>query len=276
MKKYLGALGVAALLSFNSHAAIVTFSGDGVTNGLVGHGETSENPIFDQHGTSIVHPFSGALAGVYTEISSTDAFDFTTGDDTGHAGSSNNFAAVTAPGHGFSSLGVTADDSNPVWVSLSGFVMNTGAASDYYFDTGANVEHRTYRGGTIMFYEQTGVGVFSEIFAFQNVVLGIDIDWTATLANAPDQILSTIDSATPWSGPSGTLPLVDIAMQGSYGEDPVKASGSTTEGRYGIWEVTGNTWTFETVTTGGEVPVPSTLLLALLGLISLSLKRSAK
>lgn len=251
------------LIGLPVQAAIVSFTGDGSIappSGLVGHGAVNENPIYNQFGGLMPHPYDAYLSSVYTELSSVDAFNFTTGDDIGHRGGPG-FAASTPAGHGFSTLGVTADDSNPVWLSISNLVMNTSVATDYWFDLGANVEHRIYRGGSFLFYEQTGVGTYNEIFGFNNVVLAIDIDWTAVLSTGPDQIQISVLSADSWAGPGNNLPLVTVQMQASYASDPIKASGSTAEGAFGIWEVSGNTWTFDEVPTGGNVPLPATLLL---------------
>lgn len=258
----LAALGSAFVAP--AQATIVSFYGDGTItppSGLIGHGAVNENPIHNQSGAPITHPYNAYLSSVYTELSSVDAFDFSTGADIGHRGGAG-FAASTPAGHGFASLGVTNDDSNPVWLSISNLVMDTNSATDYWFDTGANVEHRIYRGGSFLFYEQTGPSVYEEIFGFDNVVLGVDIDWTAVFANAADQITLNVLSADSWAGPGNDLPLVTIQMNASYGSDPIKASGSTSEGPYGVWEVSGNTWTFESVETG-TAPVPATFVLLL-------------
>lgn len=258
------AAAVMFIVGTPAQATIVSFFGDGTItppSGLIGHGAINENPIHNQSGSPITHPYDAHLSSVYTELSSVDAFDFTTGDDIGHRGGTG-FAASTPAGHGLSALGVTSDDSNPVWLSISGLVMDTGSATDYWFDTTTNVEHRIYRGGSFLFYEQTGASVYEEIFGFNNVVLGIDIDWTAVFANAADQIALNVVSADSWTGPGGTLPLVTIDMNASYGSDPIKASGLTAEGAYGVWEVSGNTWTFESIETG-SVPIPSTIALLL-------------
>ncbi|MCP5230877.1 MAG: hypothetical protein H6948_02085 [Zoogloeaceae bacterium] len=268
---------LTALLALPAHAAVVSFFGNGTItppSGLIGHGAVNENPIHDQGGSPITHPYNAQLSSVYTELSSVDAFDFTTGDDIGHRGGAG-FAASTPAGHGLSSLGVTADDSNPIWLSISGLVMDTGSATDYWFDTGTNVEHRVYRGGSFLFYEQTGPSVYEEIFGFNNVVLGVDIDWTAVFTSGPDQIVLNVLSADSWTGPSGTLPLVTIDMNASYANDPIKASGGTSEGPFGVWEVSGNTWTFEAIETGSSVPLPSTLWLLLAPVVWRRLRKPA-
>lgn len=276
MRKLILSTVLLAVSSLPVQAAVISFFGDGTISppsGLIGHGAVNENPIYNQFGTPITHPYDAQLANVYTELSSVDAFDFTTGDDIGHNGGSG-FAASTPAGHGLAALGVTTDDSNPVWLSISSLVMDTNSSTDYWFDTSANIEHRIYRGGSFLFYEETGPGNYNEIFGFNNVVLGIDIDWTQVFASAADQIMLTVLSADSWAGPNANLPLVSVAMEASYSSNPIKASGSTAEGQFGVWEVSGNTWTFDASSTASSVPVPSTLML--IGMAWLTSRRSRR
>ncbi len=204
---------------------------------IIAHGEvfpTPPNPemIFNQSGVLIPHPFAAAIDGVYTRLTSRDAFNFTTGGEyplgTNPGLNGVNFISYAAPGHGLSSVGATADDSNRVFLSGRGFSLDLNAPADYFYDTVANLEYRIYRHGQYGLFEESAPNTYQPVLAYDDVAVSIVINYFS------GQIAGSLLNATPDSM-SGTLPLVELLSLNSFSTDPIQAEGSTAEGRYGGW-----------------------------------------
>ncbi|MDA7888164.1 hypothetical protein N9A86_02115 [Akkermansiaceae bacterium] len=235
------------LLVGNASATVtVTFGGPKIVSppqqGLVAHGEINENPIFNQFGISTTHPYDALIGSVYTELTSTDGFDFTTGGELPFTNAPTvGFQASTPAGHGFSTIGVTATDANVLWIASRGFNLDTTVAGDYYFDTATDIEHRIYRDGQFVIYEETGPGVYQEVLAFQNVVTTMAIDWGAIVGGAPDGSITASSIGDGWSGPSGILPLFDLSIS-TFSQNPIAQDGVTAEGGYAIYPTNSEEW----------------------------------
>jgi len=224
-----------------SVAATVTTLGPAAGGeGTIGHGSIEPEPApFDAANTNVQlgsHPAGGFLAGIYTLLAARDVFNTISGAEATLGLHPAPFAGQGTPDAALVALGVTGT----VYYSFRGFALDYMSGDDYNYDLGANIEIRTYRGGELEFYFDTGSGL--AIFARStDAVMVISINWNTF------GITQTIVSSTQDQSPS----LLTI-MTGSVGvsSSPVQITGITSEGApysgaYGVFNDDGTTWTFE-------------------------------
>ena len=244
----LAIVALALLLPATSQALTVQFVGLSTEgHGLVAHArDPSEEIWVAGTNTLITHPAAGAIDGVYTALTSIDAFDTVTGSRT-PALTTLPAGADAAPGHGFASIGLTATDDNEIWMSASDFDLNIMSAVDYNFNLVSFFETRIYRGGTLSLYEDDGMQ--TQILHYSNLAVFMKIGWEPDFTGADIRI----DIALP----DGSLVGVS--------SDVIQVDGSTSEGPYGVYDVITADLTL--------IPEPSTALLLASGLIGLGLRR---
>ena len=236
----------ALLLPATSGALTVQFIGlstDG--RGLVAHERDPSELIWDANtNLSILHPGEAAISGVYTALTSIDAFDTVTGFRT-PALTTLPAGAEALAGHGLDSIGLTATDDNEIWMSVSDFDLNIGSAVDYNID--GLLETRIYRGGTLSLYEDDGMQ--TQIPNEANLTAFMKIDWCPSFTCAD----IWVDIALP----NGSLHAVS--------SDAIQVDGSTPKGPYGVYDVI----TADLIL----VPEPSTALLLGIGLAGMAGRR---
>ncbi|MCS5619297.1 MAG: PEP-CTERM sorting domain-containing protein [Myxococcota bacterium] len=234
------------LLPATSGALTVQFIGlsaDG--RGLVAHERDPSELIWDANtNLSILHPGAAAISGVYTALTSIDAFDTVTGFRT-PALTTLPAGADAAAGHGLASIGLTATDDNAIWMSASDFDLNIMSAVDYSID--GLLETRIYRGGTLSLYEDDGMQ--TQILNEANLAAFMEIEWCPGFSCA----VITVDIALP----NGSLAVLS--------SDAIQVDGNSLEGPYGVYDVITADLTL--------IPEPSTALLLASGLIGLGLRR---
>ena len=213
--------------------------------------------------SAMTHPFHHFFTGFYSRLATMDAFDSTlggnTGDELAQGAIPGYFGATISGGHAFQTLGVTSTNANAVHLSMNGFFMDTGAASDFYFDSGTGIEHRIYRGGNLGFFEEMNPTTFTKVLAYQDVALHFTIDYLNSTIGV--ELLS----ATPNGG--GGLPTLALTQLSSSSFDPVIVSGNTTAGPFGRYAAD------ELELTFSSVPEPSRALLGLIGCLSVTMRR---
>jgi hypothetical protein len=194
----------------------------------------------------VAHPFAFAIDGVYTSLTTIDAFDLVTG--------SRNPALTTLPagadaaaGNGLSSIGLTATDDNALWMSASDFDLNVESAVDYNIDLVSLVETRIYRGGTLSVYEDDGGP--TQILNYSNLATIMTIGWFSGGVGAAISVDVIL--------PNGSLHVIS--------SDVIQVDGTTLEGPYGIYDLISADLTL--------IPEPSTAVLLASGLIGLGLRR---
>lgn len=253
--------------------ASTTMIFDATARQIVGHnrtwglgGQSDPELIWDSPlptASPMTHPFHTFFQGFYSQLATMDAFDGSLGGNTGtelaQGTFPGHFGATITGGHAFHTLGVTSTNANAVHLGMSGFFMDTGAASDFYFDTGTGIEHRIYRGGNLGFFEEMNPSTFTKVLAYQDVVLHFTIDYLNSTIGVD------LLSATPNGG--GGLPTLALTQLSSSSFDPVIVSGSTTAGPFGLYAAD------ELELTFSSVPEPSRALLGLIGCLSVTMRR---
>ena len=234
------------LLPATSQALTVQFVGLSANGqGLVAHERDPSELIWNANtNLSILHPGAAAISGVYTALTSIDAFDTGTGFRT-PALTTLPAGAEALAGHGLDSIGLTATDDNAIWMSASDFDLNIGSAVDYNID--GLLETRIYRGGTLSLYEDDGLQ--TQILHHSNLAAFMKIAWGCNFACAD----ISVDIALP----NGSLAAVS--------SDAIQVDGSTPKGPYGVYDVI----TADLIL----VPEPSTALLLGIGLVGISARR---
>jgi hypothetical protein len=220
--------------------------------------------IFDQLGNLIVHPYQAHIDGVYTELTSRDAFDATSGAElplgTNPGANGAHFISYLLPGHGLSATGATATDFNRVFLSARGLSLNIGAPADYYINTITGLEYRIYRHGEFGLFEELAPDVYQRVLAYSDVAVSIVIHYGS------GSIVGSLLAATPDSH-GGLFPRVELDAFSTFSSDPIQVEGSTPEGRFAGWAFGGVDATFgETIT---DVPEAGTgvAAAALVGLV---------
>jgi len=250
---------------------------DATDRKIVGHARTwglgtESNPelIWDSPlptATAVTHPFHTFFQGFYSKLTTSDAFDGSLGGNTGAelamgTFTPGQFGATITGGHQFHTLGVTSTNANAVHLSMTGFFMDTGAASDFYFDTGTNIEHRIYRGGNLGFFEEMNPTTFTKVLAYQDVALHFTIDYLNSTIGVD------LVEATPDAG--GGLPALALTQLSSSSFDPIIVNGTTSAGPFGRYAAD------ELELTFSSVPEPSRALLGLIGCLAIPMRRRRK
>ena len=213
--------------------------------GLAAHGENSSTQIFNAStGDSFTHPFASSISGVYTQLTTVDSFDETTGLEstplaTFPAG------AHAEPGHGLSWIELTDTDANAIFLSAMGFKLDILSSSDYHFEPATNIETRIYRGGTISLFEDAE-GVATEILSYSDAVATMVIDWKLHGSGTPN---ITVDVELP------------IGLLQIHSTETIQVDGITEEGSYGVFDILGADLSL--------VPEPSPVLAAAAALLTL-------
>ena len=102
--------------------------------GLVANERNPSEVIFDlATGLLVPHPLAEQIDGVYTRLTTIDAFDRVTGLEV--APLTTLPAGASAPsGHGLSAIGLTLTDDNPLLLSAQGFELDVFSPDDYFID----------------------------------------------------------------------------------------------------------------------------------------------
>ncbi|WOO39380.1 hypothetical protein [Rubellicoccus peritrichatus] len=240
---------LASILSQGISAAITApVSGPVIGNGVINLG--SPEPVFNEFGVQITHPFHSSFANIYGELTGAESFDFDTGNDLalGHNAINNvvytDPAAPTGNGywsgliginHGLSgALGIA--ESSQIGFAFRGFSLNPNVATDYFINTTTNVETRIYRNGEVGIFD---LSTNTMVYTQGGLIAKIFTDWdggdTGVTAFDTDAGIGDIDTSIEgWN---------DIIT--SYYADsdtPIQVDGGTLEGNYavfpGVGEVT--------------------------------------
>lgn len=260
--------GAAATMTANAAALPISFTAN-LSDPVIAHGEVrpiAPNPemIFDLSGNLIVHPFHGSIDGVYTRLTSRDAFDAVTGLElalgSGPGANGSHFISYAAPGHGLSATGATATDDNRVFLAARGLSLNISAPTDYFINPGTGLEYRIYRHGEFGLFEELAPNVYNQVLAYADVAVSIVINYGA------GSIVGSLLGASPDSL-GGLLPRVELDAFSTVSSDPIQVEGTTPLGRYAGWSFGGVNATFGD--TISEVPEAGTggVAAALMGLL---------
>lgn len=108
--------------------------------------------------------------------------------------------------------GGTIAAGSTIYSDFAGLRVNLDSAADYWFDTAAGLEHRTYRGGTWSFFYQQG-GSFIKFAEYVDVVELFQINWAAGTANIfwTATAIPVSDVILPASGTAFGAAVVNVA-----------------------------------------------------------------
>ncbi len=233
-------------------AASVTFSGSGAAGaGIIGHARVPRAAI--PHMNLFYAPVG--VSGPYTELSSPDAFDFTTG---AHLAPGTNppparkFGAALAAPHALAGVGI----AGPVHIGISSFSLDYLNPSDL-FVSAPFMERRIYRGGLAKIYEETAPNTFVELASYTGGTFTIDIDYTT----------GTITNVFTGTREAGSNPIFPVTWAGTSA-NPIDLAGSTSAGIYGTFDVTA---TLDVNTS--PIPEPGAASLFAPGRIGLTARR---
>ena len=238
-----GQLALLAAIAPTSEGTTIVFTGLAESphnQGLVGNERDPSEMIFDFATRELVpHPLAEQIDGVYTRLTTIDAFDRVTGLEV--APLTTLPAGADAPsGHGLSAIGLTLTDDNPLLLSAQGFELDVSSPDDYFIDFMTFTETRIYRGGTVTLFEDAGIP--TAIFTHTDAV--------ATMTLGYDPMLPEVEISVDVELPIGLLRGIS--------RDRIQVDGGTPRGPYAVYDIVEATLT---------VPTPSSGTLMLSGLM---------